>query len=228
MKKALITGASGAIGSAIARALFEKFDLHICARREEKLQKLSGELGCKYYVLDFLKDEFDFLNNFDVIVNNAGVYEYTPIEKEADFSLLTLNSIVPYRLCALNAPYMKKNKWGRIVNIGSISAVVGEAGASLYAMSKSALFGMTKSLALELAQDNVTVNTVNPGWVKTDLADLSIEQSGFEEGEIVDTIPQRRFIEPCEIANLVKYLVSEEAKGLTGQCISICAGLSCG
>lgn len=122
---------------------------------------------------------------------------------------------------------MKKNKWGRIINIGSISGNMGEGNATLYSATKSALLGLTKSLALEVARDNITVNLINPGWVKTALADKAM-QEGISEEENLDIIPQKRFIEPYEIANLVKYLISDEAKGLTGQAINLCAGLSVG
>ena len=123
---------------------------------------------------------------------------------------------------------MKRNNWGRIINIGSISGVVGEANASLYSMTKSAFLGFSKALALELATDNITVNTINPGWVETELTENAIEESDFTIEEELEMIPQRRFIQPDEIANLVNYLISENAKGMTGQSISLCAGLSAG
>ena len=123
---------------------------------------------------------------------------------------------------------MKKKRWGRIVNIGSISGIIGEANASLYSMTKSAYTGMTKALALELAADGITVNTINPGWVDTEMGKKSVNDSEFSYEENIETIPQRRFIEPVEIAHLVNYLISDGAKGLTGQSISLCAGLSCG
>ena len=87
---------------------------------------------------------------------------------------------------------------------------------------------MTKAIALEVAQDNITINTINPGWVETDLGLNSVEDSEFEKDEIIDCIPQRRFVEPKEIADMVKYLISQEAKGVTGQSINLCAGLSVG
>ena len=87
---------------------------------------------------------------------------------------------------------------------------------------------MTKAIALEVAQDNITINTINPGWVETDLGLNSVEDSEFSKDEIVDCIPQRRFVEPKEIAGMVKYLISQEAKGVTGQSINLCAGLSVG
>ena len=98
----------------------------------------------------------------------------------------------------------------------------------MYSLTKSAFLGLTKSLALELAADGITVNTINPGWVDTNMGQESVQDSDFTIEETIETIPQRRFIEPDEIASLVKYLISEDAKGLTGQAISLCAGLSCG
>ena len=123
---------------------------------------------------------------------------------------------------------MKEKKWGRIINIGSISGVMGEAYASIYSSSKSGLIGLTKALALELAQYNITVNTINPGWVETELGINSIEDSEFTKEEILNCIPQKRFVKPEEIARLCKYLISDDAKGITGQAINLCAGLSVG
>ena len=123
---------------------------------------------------------------------------------------------------------MKKQKWGRIINIGSISGVLGEANASLYSATKSGLIGASKALALELAEYGITVNTINPGWVDTEMGNSSAEESEFSKDEIVECIPQRRFVEPSEIAGMVKYLISEDARGVTGQSINLCAGLTCG
>ena len=123
---------------------------------------------------------------------------------------------------------MKEQKSGRIINIGSISGVMGEAYASLYSSSKAGLLGLTKSLALELAEYNITVNTINPGWVDTELGGKSIEESEFTKEEILDCIPQKRFVKPEEVAKLCKYLISDDARGITGQGINLCAGLSVG
>ena len=123
---------------------------------------------------------------------------------------------------------MKEIKWGRIVNIGSISGNMGEAYASMYSATKASLAGLTKALALELAEYNITVNTINPGWVDTSLGEKSINDSEFSKDEIIDMIPQKRFVAPLEISNMIKYIISDEAKGLTGQVIILCAGLSVG
>ena len=119
---------------------------------------------------------------------------------------------------------MKSQKWGRIINIGSISGAVGEANASLYSASKSGLIGMTKALALELAEFGITVNVINPGWVKTEL----VENAGLNLEEEIDCVPQRRFIHPDEIAKMAEYLITDSAKGVTGQSLNLCAGLSLG
>ena len=135
---------------------------------------------------------------------------------------LNLNLLVPYQLCTLVVPEMKKNKWGRIINIGSISGAVGEANASLYSAGKAGLIGLTKSLALELAEYGITVNVINPGWVKTNLI------ADIDEQEQLEMIPQKRWIEPQEIADLAKYLISDSAQGITGQSLNLCCGLSLG
>lgn len=235
-KKVLVTGASKGIGKAIAKVLCDEgYQVYICARHEDILKQTAEQIGAKGYFVCDLSDDCCFeqlaQNDFDILINNAGAYVYSPVEKTEDndiSSLVKLNVEAPYKLIKAIVPKMKQKKWGRIVNIGSISGVVGEANASLYSMTKSAFTGLTKALALELAQDNITINTVNPGWVETELAKDAVEDSDFSYEEEIDMIPQRRFIQPDEIAKLVKYMVSDDAKGMTGQNISLCAGLSVG
>lgn len=237
-RKVLVTGASKGIGKAIAKELVKAgYDVYICARTLDVLEVCAKEIGTKgFYSCDISNFEDckklkEKIGKVDILINNAGGYIWAPIEKteQKDINnLLKLNIAAPYNLISLFVEDMKQQKWGRIINIGSISGVVGEANASLYSMTKSSLNGLTKALGLELAEYGITINTINPGWVKTDLADNAVENSDFSEDEIVDMIPQRRFIEPIEIANLVKYLASNEAKGITAQNISLCAGLSAG
>ena len=105
---------------------------------------------------------------------------------------------------------------------------MGEAGASLYSATKSGLIGATKALALELAEYGITVNTINPGWVDTDMGNSSANDGDWSKDEIIETIPQKRFVTPEEVAGMVRYLISEDAKGVTGQSINLCAGLSVG
>ncbi len=228
----LVTGSSRGIGKVIAQELSSLGNVFVTGRNEELLKNSN----CKYYVCDLSKDtdklcEFIKENNIGILINNAGEYIYGAIEEmsyEQIESICATNLIAPIKLINACVPYMKSQKFGRIVNIGSISGVMGEAYASLYSSTKSGLIGLTKALALELAEYNITINTINPGWVDTELGSRSIEESEFTKEEILETIPQRRFVEPIEVANLVKYLISNEAKGVTGQSINLCAGLSVG
>lgn len=232
-KNVLITGSSSGIGLCCEDFLIKSgYRVFGCGRR--KLNKdnylsvdLSSKEGCENLVLKAR----EYLGRIDILVNVAGIYLYSGLEetKYQDIEEMTkINFIAPYYISSLVLGDMKKNHWGRIVSIGSISGAVGEGNASLYSGTKSALSGFTKALALEVAQDNITVNLINPGWVETPLADDAIEQSDFTLQDNLDMIPQRRFIEPIEVAKLVHYLISEDAKGLTGQTINLCAGLSLG
>lgn len=228
----LVTGASRGIGKAIANKLIGLGHVvFVSARNEELLKTYRNYCVCDLATEIEKLGEYIVANNIDAIVNNAGEYIYSPIES-MNYSqiehVVKVNLEAPLYLISRAVPYMKAKKWGRIVNIGSISGVMGEANASLYSATKSALFGATKALALELAEYGITVNTINPGWVDTELGNLSAEEGGFTKDEIVDCIPQRRFVSPDEIAGMVKYLISEDAKGVTGQAINLCAGLTCG
>lgn len=231
----LVTGASRGIGKTIAKSLQSYGNVYVTARNEEKLKEFGNEM---YFVCDLSKEE-DLLKlgdliqekKIDILVNNAGEYTYCGIE-DTEISklneMLSINLKAPIYLMHSAIPHMKKNKFGRVINIGSISGVMGEAYASMYSATKAGLIGLSKATGLELAEFGITVNTINPGWVDTELGKSSIEDSEFSEEEILESIPQRRFVKPEEIAGLVKYLISEEAKGITGQSINICAGLSVG
>ena len=225
----LVTGASKGIGECIAKNI--NGNIFAVGRCEERLKQYQNYLVC-----DFEKDveklgEYIKSNNIDIIINNAGEYIY----KEADSNTLEdierltrVNLEIPMYIISQALPYMKEQRWGRIINIGSISGVMGEAGASIYSATKAGLIGMTKAIALEIAEYNITINTINPGWVETDLGNASVEDSDFSKEEIIDCIPQKRFVQPIEIAGMVKYLISDDAKGVTGQSINLCAGLSVG
>lgn len=226
----LITGASRGIGKAIADNMLNLgHNVFVSARNEEPLKQYRNYCICDLSKNIEILGDYIEKNKIDVLINNAGEYIYSSIEAmeiSQIEQLLKTNLEAPLYLISKAVPYMKEKKWGRIVNIGSISGVMGEAGASIYSASKAGLIGAAKSLALELAEFGITVNTINPGWVDTDMGNSSVGM--FSKEEIISCIPQRRFVSPGEIAGMIKYLISEEAKGVTGQSINLCAGLSVG
>ena len=227
----LITGAGRGIGKAIAERL--NGEIFVCGRNEERLKQFENYIVCDLTVNEDLEKLGAYIvqNNIDVLINNAGEYIYSQIE---DVSMAQIEHIMktnleaPLYLIKKAVPFMKEKKWGRIINIGSISGVMGEAGASLYSASKSGLIGATKALALELAEFGITVNTINPGWVDTDMGNASADEGEFSKEEIIECIPQRRFVTPEEVAGMAEYLIADEARGVTGQSINLCAGLTCG
>ncbi|MDD3014196.1 MAG: SDR family NAD(P)-dependent oxidoreductase [Candidatus Gastranaerophilales bacterium] len=241
-RAALITGSSGGIGADIALKLSQNgFKVFLTGRNESRLIEqakkcsaigyMAGDLSDDNFLELLFRSAKDKFGQIDILINNAGSYVWSPVEKTDKSKIdeiFRLNLQVPYKLCRLAVSDMKFNKWGRIVNIGSISGIVGEANASLYSASKAGLIGLTKALALELAEHNITVNLVNPGWVKTEMVEPLFTDGILDEAEQMDMIPQRRWIEPCEISALVNYLASEDARGITGQSINLCAGLSLG
>ena len=239
-RRILITGATKGIGRSIAEELSSSHRVFIAGRDEKKLEELCKQIKAHgFFSGDLLLDDnykklfekaSSSLGGVDVMINNAGEYIWSPVEKTSNDDierLLKLNLEIPYKLSALAAKEMKAQRWGRIINIGSISGAVGEANASLYSASKAGLIGMTKALGLELAEYGITVNTINPGWVKTDLTEQALSDN-LNEQEELDCIPQHRFIKPEEIAKLTAYLISDDAKGITGQSLNLCAGLSLG
>ena len=231
----LITGATKGIGRSIADTLISIGEnVFATGRNENLLKDFQNYCVCDLATIDGIKKLGEYIksNSIDVLINNAGEYLYTPalngFNLESLEHITRLNLEAPLYLISQAVPCMKEKGFGRIINIGSISGVMGEANASLYSATKAGLIGATKALGLELAEYGITVNTINPGWVDTDLGNSSCSDSEFSREEILECIPQKRFVAPSEIAGMVKYLISEEAKGVTGQSINLCAGLSVG
>ena len=232
MSNVLITGSSAGIGLTIAQH-FESLGHRVFKTGRREI--LNG--GSNYFradlknsneVAELYEAALRYFGNIDILVNNAGEYLYREVERisiSEITAMASINLIAPYYMSSLVVPGMKKRSWGRIINIGSVSGAVGEGGASFYSATKAGLIGMTKALALELASSGITVNTINPGWVKTNLVE---QDCNFDEAEVLDVVPQKRFIEPIEVAKMVEYLASDDAKGVTGQSINLCAGLSVG
>jgi len=255
MKNTLITGATSKIGQEICRKLADQgHNLFLTGRNKNNLVSLTSNLAkLGSNKQRFFFEAYDFeqqnsveelfacsfrkLGSLQNLVYNAGLYLWNPIERpvinsnKIEKSLLRINFEVPCLLSKLFVQQLKQTKrenQANIIFIGSISGLVGEANASLYSATKGALIGLTKSLALELAQEQISVNIINPGWVKTDLLTKDLKQKNFSEQEILETVPQGKWVRPSEIAELVSFLLSGVVNSITGQSINICAGLTLG
>jgi ketoreductase len=254
LKIAFITGASRGIGRAIALRLAEDgYDVGLFARSEDLLSTLKTEVRslnrqAESFVVD-VADAKSFENVLlgacetfgapSVLVNNAGVYYTNPVENHSvDLwkEVMETNLTSTLNACRLLVSNMKTAGWGRIVNISSISGKVAEAYGAAYSASKFGMIGLTQALALELADYGITANAVCPGWVATEMARAQLNDEkwcALNELEVSQSeeiarlsVPQKRLIQPEEVAHLVSFLCSEGARGITGQSINVCGGLS--
>lgn len=215
----LITGASKGIGKAIAK-IYSTNGYNVECPTHEELD-LSNPNSIKRYV-EKMKDF-----PLDSIVNNAGINEITELENASDEqinSMYTVDLIGPTLLLRGAIPRLKKSNSGRIVNIGSIWAVVSKTGRSLYSASKNGLHGITNALAIELAPNNILVNTVCPGFTLTDLTRKNNTSEQIEQ--ICKNIPLNRMANPDEIAKIVYFLGSTENTYITGQKITVDGGFT--
>jgi len=219
MHTALVTGASRGIGAAIAKKLASDGCEVITPTRAEL--DLASDKSIEAY-LSMLEQPVDILVN-DAGINRIAVMENVQSQDLTD--TLQINLIAPFRLAQFLAPQMIARQFGRIVNISSVWSVISRAGRISYTMSKTAINGMTRSLAVELAPYNILVNAVAPGYVMTDLTRQNNSVAELEK--ISQAIPARRLAEPQEIANVVAFLCSEHNTYLTGQIIVVDGGYTC-
>lgn len=238
MNVTLITGATRGIGAAIAHAFdTPETQLILTGTNESEVASLNATSAPnrQYVCVDFSNSEslnkfVEFISNLsrlDVCVNNAGINIIKPLEDvtEQDFDMLhTINYKAPFRICQAAALIMRRQQRGHIVNIASIWSTVTKAGRSLYTGTKTGLVGMSRTMAVELAKDNVLVNCVSPGFTLTDLTRQSL--SDVEIKTISSQIPQARMAEPAEIAKVVRFLCSEDNTYVTGQNLVVDGGFS--
>ena len=237
-KAALVTGASGGIGAAIAQLLHGAgASVGLSGTRTEPLEALAAELGERAHVLPcdlsdpeavagLPKRAIEAMGSVDILVNNAGITRdnlFMRMSDEEWSSVLQVNLTSAMILCKGVMRGMMKARWGRIVNISSIVGATGNPGQANYAASKAGLVGMSKSLAYEVASRGITVNCVAPGFITTAMTDkLSDEQ----KAAILTQVPAGRMGEADEIGAAVLYLASAEAGYVTGSTLHINGGMA--
>lgn len=218
MKYVLITGGSRGIGFETAKYLkTQNYEIIAPTRNELDLNNLSS-------VKSYIKSNHKL--KLYALINNAGVNNPEWIEKIEDKNLLetiNVNLIAPIMLCRGFVPNLKKSKQAHIVNISSMFGLISRGKQSLYSSSKFGLVGLTKALAIELAQNNILVNCISPGFVKTD---LTLRNTPSKNAYLAGEIPLKRFAKPLEITKLIAFLISPDNTYITGENIVIDGGYS--
>ena len=237
-RKALVTGASGGIGEAIARVLHARgatVGLH--GTRREKLDQLAGDLGDRVHVLPAdlgtregqtaLGEVADaVMEGVDILVNNAGITRDGLFVRMSDAdwdAVLEVDLTATFRLTRALTHQMMRRRFGRIVNITSIVGVTGNPGQTNYCAAKAGMIGFSKSLAQEIASRNVTVNCIAPGFIESAMTGKLNDK---QKDAIMGAIPMKRMGTPDDIAAAALFLASEEAAYITGQTIHVNGGMA--
>ncbi len=234
MKTALITGASRGIGNSVALEFKDKgYSVIGTATSKDGAENLNKN-GIEGYVLDLSSkdsiEEFwssleELGKDISVLVNNAGITRDNIVLRMSDEEWEDIMSVHLYGTFQLSKKALKmmlKSKWGRIINISSASASIGNRGQSNYAAAKAGVEAFTKSLAKEVGKRDITINAVAPGFISTD---MTKNNDGVNSEYLIKEIPLGRFGEPEEVANLVYFLCSPDSSYITGQTIHINGGL---
>lgn len=216
-RNVLITGVSRGIGKAIKDRLDETNQYNLIVPSRIEMDLTNSENIVNYF------NKTDL--HVDILINNAGTNVLNAIEDitmDTVEQMLSINLKAPLQLIKSCVPYMKSQQWGRIVSLSSIWGVRSKEFRTLYSAAKFGINGITKALSRELGEYGILVNAVCPGYVNTELTNRNVPPA--EQEKIKATIPLRRFAEPAEIANLIKFLISDENTYITGQAIVIDGG----
>ena len=236
---ALVTGATRGIGKQIADDLKRLgAELILTGTDHEEISKLkrAGRRRtptCHWHVVDFMNagsvktflKKIEAYERIDICINNAGINRINPIDKmqEEDWQdILRVNLDGPFLVTRSVSRIMKKHRYGRIVNIGSVFGVISKEKRAAYSVTKFGIRGLTAASALDLAPDNVLVNTVSPGFVSTDLTRRILGRKGMQE--MASKVPLGRLASPDEISRVVLFMASALNTYMTGQNIIVDGG----
>jgi 3-hydroxybutyrate dehydrogenase len=236
-KVALVTGAGSGIGRSIA-GLFSEKGAHVLVNdvqstglqvaKETNGTFLQADLSNMEEVRDLARRALEVSGRVDILVNNAGLQHIAPVEEFSEemwASIIQVMLIAPFQLTRHLIAGMKKQGWGRIINIDSIHGLVASPYKSAYVSAKHGLIGLTKTVALEAGPCGVTVNAICPAYVRTPLVEGQIKEQvatlGISEEEVVNKVMLepaaiKRLVEPDEVAHLALFLASDEARSVTG------------
>jgi 3-oxoacyl-[acyl-carrier protein] reductase len=230
-----ITGASRGIGLSIAQAFASEGHFVIGTSRSKfDLQSALGTEDCLHMILDVtdraaIKKAHNTLkeNNHlpGIIINNAGITKdqlFLRMKDEDWDDVINTNLSSVFNITKAFIKSMVKQREGRVINISSVAGLMGNPGQVNYSSSKAAIGGFTKSLAKELASRNITVNSIAPGFISSDMTDALTDE---QKSEILNQIPMQKFGDPKNIAELAVFLASEKGQYITGQTISVDGGL---
>tara|TARA_B100000768_G_scaffold174510_1_gene184904 strand:- start:560 stop:1282 length:723 start_codon:yes stop_codon:yes gene_type:complete len=231
----LITGASRGIGLSIAQSFSDEgFYVIGTSRSKFDLETALGTRDCSHIKLDVtdrdtIKEVYEQLKNQNnlpgTLINNAGITKdqlFLRMKDEDWDDVINTNLSSVFNITKAFIKPMLKEKEGRIINISSVAGLMGNPGQVNYSASKAAIGGFTKSLAKELASRNITVNSIAPGFISSDMTDALNDD---QKAEILKQIPVQKFGDPKNIADLAIFLASEKARYITGQTISVDGGL---
>ena len=227
-KKVLITGANRGIGKGIAESLLSSgFQILATSRKienfdfnHENLTKASLDIGDTNAVAEFQKVVEEF--NPSILINNAGITKdnlFLRMTEDDWNEVINTNLTGVFRVTKLVAKGMLKQRWGRVINISSIAGIMGNPGQTNYSASKAAVDAFTRSLAKELGSRNITVNSIAPGFIETDMTEGILDKS------IIDKIPLKRAGTVEDVTSLVNFLCSDESNYITGQTLVVDGGL---
>ena len=241
-KTALVTGASKGIGRAISIRLAEMginvaVNYNTSSSQAEDLVKTLQKMGVDSFAIKADVSQLDQVEKMinqvdetwggiDILINNAGIIDDNLLIRmsiEAWDRVIATNLNGTFYCTRAVIRNMIKQRWGRIINIGSVVGIRGNIGQSNYSASKAAIIGFTKSLAKEVAKRGVTVNTVTPGYISTDTVDTLPQKT---KDTIMTWIPQGHFGEADDIAHLVAFIASDKSDYMTGQIVSVDGGMA--